>query len=401
MQIKIDKEFKNIFDLFEDVDKNTYIELEKAILKDGLREPIVLWHDTIIDGHHRYDICQRNKKKPEFVTVDLDTREDVIKWIRNNQFAKRNLTKEQLNILVGQEYLVAKQEHGGQLPKKGVPETGTPFSQEKTDEKIAKKYNIGKSKVRDNAKLVNNLDIIDELDPGYKKNYAQGKAKATINEVDLLAKQPAIKAKKIIDKVKKEAISITAAIREVVNEETEELDLKPSDKKYSVIYADPPWSYNATLPPKYGDVRFHYKVMSDEDIYNMPVKDMTDKNCVLFLWVTSPKLPEGIELIKRWGFEYKTSFVWDKIKHNMGYYNSVRHELLLVAGKGSSTPTMHKKKLYDSVVSIERSDKHSEKPEYFRKLIEELYPNTQKIELFARKNTEGWDTFGNEVEGDE
>ena len=112
------------------------------------------------------------------------------------------------------------------------------------------------------------------------------------------------------------------------------------------------------------------------------------------MWTTSPKLEQAFQVIKAWGFNYKTSFVWDKIKHNFGYYNSVRHEFLLIAGQGKSTPDV--KELHDSVISIERTE-HSEKPEYFRELIDKLYPTGNRIELFARKKTKGWETWGAEA----
>jgi N6-adenosine-specific RNA methylase IME4 len=106
-------------------------------------------------------------------------------------------------------------------------------------------------------------------------------------------------------------------------------------------------------------------------------------------------LEECFDVIRAWGFKYKTSFVWDKVKHNMGHYNSVRHELLLVCTKGSCTPDVPK--LFDSVVSVERTAKHSEKPEVFREMIDTLYTTGRKIELFARKMTPGWETWGNQL----
>lgn len=112
------------------------------------------------------------------------------------------------------------------------------------------------------------------------------------------------------------------------------------------------------------------------------------------MWVTSPLLYRCMPIIDAWGFKYKSSFVWDKIKHNMGHYNSVRHELLLICGKGKSTPQT--KKLLDSVVSIERTI-HSRKPKEFREMIDYLYPVGNRIELFARERFEGWDAWGNEV----
>jgi len=169
-------------------------------------------------------------------------------------------------------------------------------------------------------------------------------------------------------------------------------------KKYQIIYADPPWSYNDKQNTKLlGGAIKHYSTMSIAELCKLPIKEISDKNSVLFLWTTSPLLEDSFKLINSWGFKYKTSFVWDKIKHNMGHYNSVRHELLLIATRGSYTP--HVKKLFDSVVSIEREE-HSKKPQIFRDIINTIYPVGNRIELFARQKTEGWDVWGNEVASD-
>lgn len=166
-------------------------------------------------------------------------------------------------------------------------------------------------------------------------------------------------------------------------------------KKYKIIYADPAWSYGDKQNTKLlGGAVKHYPTMNTRYISLLNVKDITEKNAVLFLWVTSPLLTDGLEVIKSWGFKYKTSFIWDKIKHNMGHYNSVRHEFLLVATKGSCTPEI--KKLFDSVVSEERTV-HSRKPQIFRDIINTIYPSGERVELFARQKVEGWDSWGNEV----
>ena len=100
--------------------------------------------------------------------------------------------------------------------------------------------------------------------------------------------------------------------------------------------------------------------------------------------------------MKAWGFDYKTSFVWDKVKHNMGHYNSVRHEFLLIGGRGKSAPDVQK--LYDSVQVIERTDNHSEKPLQFLEIIDELYVHGERIELFARKAQKtNWSYWGDEL----
>lgn len=385
--IKINPEFES---LIPSLSEEEYEQLESSICNEGLRDPICLCNEYIIDGHNRYKIC--NKNNIEIKTREIKLREDEIKsWVLRNQLSRRNLTPQQLSILRGKLYNESKQSHGGQIRGSGH------FDHSKTSKELKEKFNVGEKTIRRDASFVNDLNVIKNIDEKFEKNIESENIKATKNEINQLSRQPKEKAKKIINKVKDDSISISQATREVVAKELESKPLKPTEKKYQVIYSDPPWDYNSSVPQKYGDVGKHYPSMSQEDLCNMPVSEIADKNCVLFLWVTSPKLKEGLEVIERWGFEYKTSFVWDKVKNNIGYYNSVRHEFLLIAGKGSSTPTMRKKKLYDSVVSIERSDKHSEKPEEFRKIIEELYPYTQKIELFARKQVEGWDSFGNEV----
>lgn len=168
--------------------------------------------------------------------------------------------------------------------------------------------------------------------------------------------------------------------------------------KYKVIYADPPWKYESfgvSVSEYYGGAERHYPAMETAEIASLTVKELAAEDAVLFLWVTSPKLNEAFCVIDAWGFEYKTSFVWDKVKHNFGHYNSVRHEHLLVCGRGKSTPEV--KQLFDSVQVVERTDEHSEKPELFREIIETLYPSGRKIELFARKKVQGWESWGNEL----
>jgi N6-adenosine-specific RNA methylase IME4 len=134
------------------------------------------------------------------------------------------------------------------------------------------------------------------------------------------------------------------------------------------------------------------------------IKELPAEDAVLFLWVTSPILPECFSVIEGWGFRYTASFIWDKIKHNWGHYNSVRHEFLLICAKGTFLP--QSKELHDSVVSIERSKEHSEKPDYFRdEIIEKMYPRGKWIELFARYHKEkrreleerGWILWGAQI----
>ena len=155
--------------------------------------------------------------------------------------------------------------------------------------------------------------------------------------------------------------------------------------------ADPPWKYgtelSATVPEDY------YRTMEIEEICSLPIDEMTDTNAVLFMWTTTGFLEESFEVVHAWGFEYKTCFIWDKVRHNVGPYSSVRHEILLLCTKGSYP--IQNLKLYDSVHTEERTE-HSKKPEFYYQMIEDLYPNSKKLELFARNKREGWTSFGNQ-----
>lgn len=169
------------------------------------------------------------------------------------------------------------------------------------------------------------------------------------------------------------------------------IDIFTTDKKYRVVYADPPWQYNDKQDTsKLGGAEKKYPTMPLKDICSLPVP--TEDNAVLFLWVTSPMLEDAFQVIHAWGFSYKSSFIWDKVAHNMGHYNSVRHEFLLICTKGSCTPDVPK--LLDSVVSIERTE-HSVKPKEFRDMIDMLYPVGERLEMFAREAYPGWDVWGN------
>ena len=201
---------------------------------------------------------------------------------------------------------------------------------------------------------------------------------------------------------KKEPATQAALLRMVANSQNEIIrrgNAEMPGGRYSVIYADPPWSYGDDRKglSSYGGAGTHYPTMSIDELCQLPVHQLAAENSVLFLWTTSPLLESSFEVINAWGFNYKTSFVWDKEKHNFGHYNSVRHEFLLVCTRGSYTPLAQDRKLHDSVVSIPKTDKHSEKPEEFRQIIDQIYPDGPKIELFARREVAGWKSWGNEI----
>ena len=177
-------------------------------------------------------------------------------------------------------------------------------------------------------------------------------------------------------------------------------------KKYQIIYADPPWSYSDTQKSggnAYFGASVRYTTMNNKDICKLPICNLADNNCTLFMWATSPLLPEALATIKDWGFKYKTiGFVWNKQTKNginisnMGRWTMGNVEICLIAVKGKPHRIV---KNIKQLVSAERK-RHSEKPEEVRKRIVELMGDLPRIELFARQKTEGWDVWGNEVESD-
>lgn len=175
------------------------------------------------------------------------------------------------------------------------------------------------------------------------------------------------------------------------------LALNPPSGKYRVIYCDPPWEYTSgdqhTGETQKTVLGTHYPSMKLDEICELPISDLSHDDCIMFMWVTSPLLPEAHTVIESWGFEYKTSMVWDKVDHNVGNYVSVRHELLLICTRGQPPKVP---KLVDSVY-VEKRGKHSKKPSYFRDLIKELYPKGPRVELFSREQHAGWKVWGNEV----
>lgn len=179
----------------------------------------------------------------------------------------------------------------------------------------------------------------------------------------------------------------------------EEQIIKFPDKKYSVIYADPPWRYSDRGCN--GNAEAHYPTMKMQDLKNLPVQEIADKDCILFLWTTYPMLKEAIELIDAWGFKYKTiGFQWVKQNKSgkgfffgLGRWTRGNTEPCLIAVKGKP------KRICNSVSQLVVSPigRHSTKPDEVRERIVRLMGDVPRIELFARERKDGWDVWGNEV----
>lgn len=180
------------------------------------------------------------------------------------------------------------------------------------------------------------------------------------------------------------------------------IDIYTPPRKYKIIYADPAWSYAWGKGKNGGNFapEKHYATMETSEICKLPVKQLADKNCALLMWATMPCLPDAIEVMKAWGFKYKTcAFTWVKIKKDgqplagMGSYTKSNAELCLLGMRGHIEAV---DKTIRQIILCERMG-HSVKPPETRDRIVKLFWDEPRVELFARQKVEGWDCWGNEV----
>lgn len=366
MELIINEKFRR---LIPPLKPEEYTKLSENILKDGCRDSIVTWRGTVVDGHNRYRICQTHNLPFKTLAIEFPDEDHAELWIRFNQLGRRNLTDDQRAIMADaaaelESKLVRREigESSGRGHKKSEDGASSNFPpRERTRSKAAKAAKVSERKMK--------------------------KARSVRNQSPELAKQ-----------VESGELTLAAAERQI-HEEARKKNLKVAEwpkGKFRVIYADPPWQYGdiRTGTQDSGGVVSQYETMSLDKICALPIRDLSIPDSVLFLWATSPLIPEAVEVIKAWGFKYKASFVWDKQRGFNGHYNDVQHELLLVATRGSCLPET--KTLPKSIIRVEK-DKHSKKPEAFRELIDTLYPTGPRLELFAREKSPGWESWGNET----
>lgn len=168
---------------------------------------------------------------------------------------------------------------------------------------------------------------------------------------------------------------------------------------FDLIVADPPWSFKnwSVLGQKKG-ADAHYRCMTLDDIKNMPVASLCASDAILWLWVTNPMLPHGLEVMNAWGFEYKTHGSWQKLtKHGKqafgtGYIFRSSHETYLIGTRGKPKTT---KSVRSSFSALARE--HSRKPDEAYEMAERLMPDAKRLDLFSRQKRAGWVAFGDEI----
>jgi N6-adenosine-specific RNA methylase IME4 len=163
---------------------------------------------------------------------------------------------------------------------------------------------------------------------------------------------------------------------------------------FDIILADPPWQYSRKTTTHDRVIENQYPTLTVEQIIEQ--KPDSAKNAILFLWATAPLLPEALHVIKEWGFAYKSNAVWDKQKIGLGYWFRSQHEHLLVGTKGKVSPPDEADRV-SSIFKEERTT-HSKKPDSIYRWIEEAFPNTKRLEMYARNRRFGWASWGEEIE---
>jgi N6-adenosine-specific RNA methylase IME4/DNA-binding XRE family transcriptional regulator len=377
MQIIIDKEFQS---LIPPLTAEEYEGLEKSILAEGCRDALVLWGDILVDGHNRYEICTTHDVPFQTVQKDFADRNDALRWIILNQFGRRNLPAYERARLA--------------LRLKPV---------------IAEKAKA--QQVRTDENRVCQISDKQAIDTKRELAKAAGVSHDTIAKVEKIERQAAPEVK---EQLRKGELSINQAYQTVRREEKKQevqqrieehaaeqtgvVDIQQTDRKYNIIYADPPWRYWESGNKNQA---LHYTTMTIDEICDLPVKNIADDDCVLFLWVTYPILHEAFRVIESWGFKYSTAaFVWVKKNKQKdspfmgcGAWTRANSELCLLATKGNIM------RLDASISQVVESpiEEHSKKPDIVRDLITRLVGELPRVELFCRNPAKGWDVWGNEA----
>ena len=379
--------FHPLADLFPLLEGEEFHGLVADVRANGLREPIILFEGAVLDGRNRLRACQAIGIQAAFLPYHG---KDPLGYVISANLRRRHLSESQRAMVAAKlATLPQGQRQSGQLA--GVP----------TQDEAAALLNVGERSVRRAAEVRD--QGIAELKSAVDRGEVSVSAAADVatlsvqqqtevvakGERKILEAAKAIRAKRA-EKRHRERVQRIADI----NRGNAAL---PGARRYAVIYADPPWHFEV-YDDDFGVERAavnHYPTMPLQDICALPVSDLTTPDAALFLWTPGPHLPEALRVIERWGFAYKANIAWVKDKIGLGYLVRSKHELLIVATRGN-IPAPLPAARPPSVIHAPRRE-HSRKPDEAYALIERMYPELPKIELFARHAQPGWDAWGNEV----
>lgn len=372
MRLQINLSLKS---LIPPLSEEEYKQLEANCIADGIRDPLVIARypneygeaiEVLADGHNRYEIAIQHGLDFSHVIHEFESLSAVRVWMIRLQLGRRNITD-------GWKFQLA-QTLRDSLLEKGKEKQGERTDLLSLNDKRSDHHNTQAA-------------IADHL--GWSKGKT-AQAEQVWKKADPEIRQQVLDGD----------LTIGGAYKEVKKKEQKEIQQQVRESKkaiplpkgqYDLIYCDPPWRYDFAETENRA-IENQYPTMSIEELQALVVP--AADNCVLFMWATAPKLKEAFELIEAWGFQYKTQSVWDKQKIGMGYWFRGQHEILMVATKGSVSPPPPNAR--HSSVHSEPRQGHSEKPEYYYEMIIEMFPDAKRIELFSRKEYQGFDNWGNE-----
>jgi N6-adenosine-specific RNA methylase IME4/ParB-like chromosome segregation protein Spo0J len=360
-------------------------QLERNILEEGIREPLITWNGILIDGHNRYRIAQEHDINYETLEKEFENINRVKEWMVNNQLGRRNLPEfvrgellsfiRDLLITIGKEKLVEAGKIYGEGHRKEEPLSTIDKGSHNTQKEIADKLGWSTGKVA-------MFDIVRTKAP------EEVKEKLRTGEVSIN------QAYKEIKKEEKKVERVELIQKQI--EDIEEGLLPDLVGLFDVISVDPPWPYegeskNLTSFDSLGRrVANPYPEMSIEQIKNIELPLMD--NSVVLLWTTHKFLPDAFEILKEWELDYKATLVWNKEKLGMGAWFRMQCEFCLVGIKGKP---YWENTTYRDIITESRRE-HSRKPDCFFEMIEKITMGN-RLEYFSREKREGWKVFGNDI----
>ncbi len=389
-----------------------YADLEAMLLADGCRDALVVWQETglLLDGHNRYAICQKHTLPFSTQGLTLPTRDAALDWIDANQLGRRNLTPDQASLLRGRRYNRAKKAEGAQIGNINAEkqlaqfepvELMPPPSEEQphsTAERLARQHGVSRETIKRDGAFAEAIETIKPIQPALQDTVLRGTAppkSGVILAAAILETAPE-KAKAILEGTATVAEVKRAMKREAITQQLETAKQTPRELlvtgPYHIIVADPPWEYDFSATES-REIENQYPTATVDTICGH-TPNAAD-GCALFLWVTAPKLVEGLQVMLAWGFTYKTCAVWDKEKMGMGYWFRSQHELILVGTKGQISPPAD----FLRIASVIRAPRgvHSQKPDALCDYLDAAYPGKAKLEMYSRGQRDGWAAWGNQV----
>ena len=370
-----------------------YEGLVADIHRYGLREPISILNGQVIDGRNRYRACREAGVEPRF--KELNRQDSPLNFVLSMNLHRRHLNESQ-RALVGAKLKPFFEEEARQRKVSGKrADLGANLHQGRSSESAANLVNVSPRSIATATAVLKAgaSELVGLVDKG----------ELPVHTAGFLARLHKSEQRETISQGPRAVTFAAKRIEKQLKEKRGEENFSKFHKKvkplkelgrYSVILADPPWPYEYAESCS-RDPQSKYPARSLTDIGNLEVPQICTDDAILFLWSPIPKVMDAGEVVKAWGFDYRTGFVWDKKSKGMGYYIRQQHEFLLIARRGNPPVPLPKNRPPSGIYAPREA--HSKKPEEAYQAIEKMYPGLPKIELFARKRRDGWEAWGNEV----